>query len=117
MVEVRCECGETARVPMGPAWQCSVCGRSWDLEYVSESEYQQFRSTARQLKWALIAGIVTVSGGFAALVLTLGSRGIPAGLFLAVIWYVLFVPKLQKRLRALYASVPQWQVPLQRDDG
>jgi hypothetical protein len=107
---VRCSCGARGAVQPGALWLCPDCRRAWDTSAVPAEEYRSLVRAVRRAKWLATSGLLVVAVIFAPLIgLVSRSFLVPALIVLAV-WYFWFLPSHRKRLRRIYASLPQWQI-------
>jgi hypothetical protein len=106
-VTVTCSCGGTAALsPHAAVWTCPHCHLSYLTERPELAHLDHQLKMVKWLAWGGVLGILALVGALA-----LVSPGIlimtPA---LLGAYYFLILPRYRARLRAIYDSLPEWQL-------
>lgn len=73
-------------------------------------QYSSFVSSLRRAKWLALSGLLVSATIFLPLTIFLNPGLAMPGLVTVAIWYFWFLPSHRKRLRAIYASMPKWEI-------
>jgi hypothetical protein len=109
-ITVTCDCGEVLRVPYGESAACGSCGRRWDTAQIPADEYEGvMRDMRRYRVEAMVLGL-----GLGLLVVTVGvTTGrplFPLALIAMAGWWLLYMPRWRRKVRARARSLPTWKL-------
>jgi hypothetical protein len=106
---VRCGCGATGQARYGAPWRCASCGTRWQTAGGQDQDYRDFRTELRKIR-LLVAGGLVIVAACAVLTAIEGTRVLLSGLIALALYYIVVLPMYRRRLRALYANLPQWRL-------
>jgi hypothetical protein len=109
-ITVRCDCGVVEHVPYGEAWTCPSCGRRWDTSQIPADEY--FGIMREMRGYRVRAALVGVAIGLGVLLVAiLTDRPVfPLGLLATAGWWLLYMPRWRRMVRARARSIPSWNL-------
>ena len=109
-ITVRCDCGEVNYLEYGEVWTCATCGRRWNTSQIPEDEYWGIMVDMRRSRLQVMAVGIGMGLGFVLLGTTMG----PQIYFLAPVvitfWFVVYMPRWRRKLRAKARSLPTWKL-------
>jgi hypothetical protein len=109
-ITIRCDCGEVGYAAYGERWVCGKCRRSWNTAQIPAEEYWGIMRDMRKLRInAIIVALSTVVP-VAVLAPFLGIRII---LLLPVVmsfWFMFYMPRWRRRVRAQTRSLLKWKL-------
>lgn len=109
-ITVTCACGATGPLSAGSdAWACPACGIRYATEGLDVSGLARQLTVIKRYVWGGVVAIFLV-----AVVLALVR---PVALFSVPVllgaYYFFVMPRYRRRLRDLYASLPEWRLRVQ----
>jgi hypothetical protein len=111
LITVRCDCGVAKHVPYGDAWECPACGRRWNTAQIASDDYWGIMREMRRYRLEVIAVSVALGIALAFTLSHLGSRRFfPLVLCVMGFWFLIYMPRWRKRVRARARSLPGWQL-------
>jgi hypothetical protein len=110
-ITVRCDCGEVEHVPYGETWTCPSCGRRWNTAQIASEEYWGIMREMRRYRLEVVAVSVLLAVAFAITLARVDSRRFfPAVLAIMGVWFLVYMPRWRKKVRARARSLPTWQL-------
>jgi hypothetical protein len=107
---VTCGCGASGRLTVGAAtWSCSSCGRRYVTEGLDVSGLARQLAVIKRYVWAGAVAILLVVGVLA-FVRPAALLTVPV---LLGVYYFYVMPRYRRKLRDLYASLPEWRLRAQ----
>ena len=109
-ITVKCDCETVERIPYGEAWTCPTCGRRWDTAQIPAEEYAGLMRDMKRFRIeAMVVGLALGLGVFLLAMIT--DRPIfPLGLLTVGGWWLLYMPRWRRRVRARARAVPIWKL-------
>jgi hypothetical protein len=110
-ITVRCDCGEVEHVPYGETWTCPSCGRRWNTGQIASEEYWGIMREMRRYRLEVIAVSVALGVALAITLARVDSRRyFPMVLGVMGVWFLFYMPRWRKKVRARARSLPTWQL-------
>jgi hypothetical protein len=110
-ITIRCDCGEFERVAYGDAWECPSCGRRWNTAQIASDEYWGIMREMRRYRLEVIAISLALGIALAITLAGVGSRQyFPLVLLVMGFWFLIYMPRWRKKVRARARSLPTWQL-------
>ena len=110
-ITVRCDCGETEHVAYGDAWDCPSCARRWNTAQIASDDYWGIMREMRRYRLEVIAVSIVLGVALALTLANLGSRRFfPLVLGVMGVWFLVYMPRWRKKVRARARSLPTWEL-------
>jgi hypothetical protein len=110
LLKVTCACGATGGARHGATWHCPACGAGWRTDASGREEYARFDSALRRIKWQAAGGAIVILAAAGVLAVVAGPQALLSAPVALGLFYIVFLPSYRRRLRALYARLPQWSL-------
>jgi hypothetical protein len=106
-ITVTCGCGGSGRLPAGSdAWTCPACARRYGTDGLDTTDLARRLAVVKRYAWGGVLAILLLAGVLA-LVRPAALLSVPV---LLGGYYFFVMPRYRRKLRELYASLPEWQL-------
>jgi hypothetical protein len=109
LLKVTCACGATGGARHGAPWHCPACGAGWETGAAGE-DYARFDAAIRRIKGQAAGGAIGILAIAGVLAVVIGPQVLLSAPVALGLYYIVFLPSYRRRLRALYARLPQWSL-------
>ena len=104
---VACGCGGSGPLlARSPAWHCPHCGTAYKTDGLDPSDVSHQLAIVKRMAWA---GVIAVLALVGALAFVAPAVLIATPALLAAYYYSI-LPWYRRRLRGIYAALPEWRL-------